>query len=538
MLGALAADRAATADDCPPRVCRQTEVPGEFYFKFDGIRVASDDFLPLLFDKSRYLDELGVSVIDDSRRDGTILVRADPRAVERFLRSQPIYFNRDAAPSEQLERLLKGVLKDLSGVGKVYPNRFVYGPGGACNNAAAAVSVHRNHPCAPDNTETLRRPGEERVLVAVIDSGLGTGPFTGKLWRNLTEIPNSSADNDGNAIAGDFNGASFDVRPPTSDICYNTTHGTKVTGIIAGCCGAAKNVEIMTLRALDGQNCGTAWDVASAIDYAVENKAKIINISWATACDDPDLRRSVHNASREGVLLVAAAGNQLPVRINNNDTCPFYPASYRTDMMLSVNAVGPNGCELEDSRYGDTSVDASALGQNVKTIGVDGSYATLAGTSAAAPVVAGAAVLLAGHTPGWSWPARHKYLLASARPPRYDDLCRPRTATGRIISDASATAPPARFTKPPLDVGARSGRAIDIEWKNDFESESCTEIDFLLSTDGGLTFPVVLHEKVGIGDLALRRDLPSTGAVASAVLRLTCHGTTLSTDSPPFAIEP
>ncbi|RZL42062.1 MAG: peptidase S8 [Pedobacter sp.] len=112
----------------------------------------------------------------------------------------------------------------------------------------------------------------------------------------------------------------------------NADHGTHVSGIIGanrnnsiGILGVANNVSIMTIRVVP-EGDERDKDVANGIRYAVDNGAKVINMSFGKAYkwDKKAVDEAVKYAETKGVLLVHAAGNEN----NNNDIEENYPNKY------------------------------------------------------------------------------------------------------------------------------------------------------------------------------------------------------------------
>ncbi|NIR36682.1 MAG: S8 family serine peptidase, partial [Actinobacteria bacterium] len=84
-------------------------------------------------------------------------------------------------------------------------------------------------------------------------------------------------------------------------------------------------VGLMPLKFLDSDGIGDTAAAVAAIDYAIDNGARVINASWGRGSYSVALRRAVEHAAERGVLFVAAAGNSLPGK--DNDQIPFFPAS-------------------------------------------------------------------------------------------------------------------------------------------------------------------------------------------------------------------
>lgn len=168
-------------------------------------------------------------------------------------------------------------------------------------------------------------------------------------------------------------------------------HGTAVAGIAAastnnalGIAGMGWNSRILSIKVLDSLGSGLTSAIINGIYEAVFRGAKVINLSL-TGSASQSLKDAVDHAVNSGVVVVAAAGNQ-------GVSTPSYPAAYPN--VLSVGAVGADGRKASFSNYGNW-VDLYAPGVNLYTTSIGTSpYAHFTGTSAAAPVVAGAAALM------------------------------------------------------------------------------------------------------------------------------------------------
>jgi subtilisin family serine protease len=163
-------------------------------------------------------------------------------------------------------------------------------------------------------------------------------------------------------------------------------HGTHVAGIVHL---VAPEAQIMPLRVLDANGDGDIFTVAEAILYAIHNGADVINLSLGTPSKSDLLKDVVREATRNGVVVVAAAGNL-------NSKNPQYPAA--VECAISVTAVGPTGVKSEFANF-DTKVDLAAPGESIySTFPTDG-YAWWSGTSMATPFVAGQAALIHSAAP-------------------------------------------------------------------------------------------------------------------------------------------
>lgn len=192
-------------------------------------------------------------------------------------------------------------------------------------------------------------------------------------------------------------------------------HGTHVAGIIGavrdngiGMKGVADQVLIMGVRAVpDGDERDK--DVANAIRYAVDNGAKVINMSFGKAYvkDKQVVDDAVRYAMEKDVLLIHAAGNDS----KNNDKSPSYPNPLYVDSLgfnqgqgeawIEVGATSWNDDDLiaSFSNYGQQTVDLFAPGVDIYSAIPDSEYKESSGTSMAAPVVAGLAALIRSYYP-------------------------------------------------------------------------------------------------------------------------------------------
>lgn len=195
----------------------------------------------------------------------------------------------------------------------------------------------------------------------------------------------------------------------------DSNHGTHVAGIIAakrgngiGIDGIAGdgNVKIMSVRTVPNGD-ERDKDVANAIRYAVDNGAKILNMSFGKAYspDKEIVWDAFKYAEQKGVLLIKAAGND----DLNIDTEIHYPTVYNAQgnpVSNNVITVGSSTSDKEAlkssfSNYGKKSVDVFAPGSDIYSAipTRDGKYKSNSGTSMASPVVAGVAALVWSHYP-------------------------------------------------------------------------------------------------------------------------------------------
>jgi len=205
-------------------------------------------------------------------------------------------------------------------------------------------------------------------------------------------------------------------------------HGTHVSGIIAaernngkGMNGIADNVRIMMIRAVPNGDEHDK-DIALAIRYAVDNGAKVVNMSFGKNLSPEKswVDDAVKYAESRGVLLIHAAGNDSEDvdSVGNFPNPVFKNSKVRANNWITVGASsdpvveeGFNSYTASFSNYGRKEVDVFAPGTRIySTLPGGNKYGNLDGTSMAAPVVTGVAALILEYFPSLS-PAEVKYCI-------------------------------------------------------------------------------------------------------------------------------
>ena len=248
-------------------------------------------------------------------------------------------------------------------------------------------------------------------------------------------------------IVGD-NVDSLDHKPYGNNLLKfaDASHGTGVAGLIGavrgnnyGINGVADNVRIMAIKAVPN---GDEYDkdVANAIHYAVDNGAKIINMSFGKKISPHKewVDEALKYAASKDVLLVLAAGN------DNDDMDK--DTDYPNDLFLDGSAtdadnlinVGASGSHLGDhlagdfSNYGKKMVDVFAPGVKVTTIDTDAEFNTEDGTSFSSPITAGIAALVLEYYPTLSSKQLKQVILASATPLTGTMVYKPGSKTEKV----------------------------------------------------------------------------------------------------------
>jgi thermitase len=242
--------------------------------------------------------------------------------------------------------------------------------------------------------------GSISVTIAVIDSGVDFShpDLASKIWTNPGETSGgkktNGIDDDGDGYVDDWRGWDFVNGDNNPQDDYG--HGTHVSGIAAaasdngiGIAGIAWGAQIMPLKVLDNTGNGADSDVATALIFAANHGAQIINLSLGGDAPAAVMEAAVNYAYGHGATIVAAAGNTGTQGV-------LYPAAYLN--AIAVAATNPDNSRAWFSSYGP-QVDLAAPGVGIYstywTATSGSTYFSLSGTSMATPHVAGVAALLA-----------------------------------------------------------------------------------------------------------------------------------------------
>jgi len=227
--------------------------------------------------------------------------------------------------------------------------------------------------------------GSDRVRVAVLDTGID---------YNHPELADFIDKN-----------SSYNFIDNNSDAMDYNNHGTHVAGIISakgdngnGTAGVMWESELMAVKVLGDDGNGSEWSLAQGILYAaglLDNQprqtADIINLSLGMS--DPNhvpktLKRAIERAAAEGIIIVAASGN-------NGSRGVIYPAAFPD--VIAVGALEENGSDMPEvtsySNYGP-EIDVTAPGSLIYSTLADDKFGYMSGTSMAAPHVSGLAGLM------------------------------------------------------------------------------------------------------------------------------------------------
>lgn len=250
-----------------------------------------------------------------------------------------------------------------------------------------------------------------RPIVAVIDTGVDySHPIfqqSGAMWNNPGETPGNGIDDDGNGYIDDVYGYDFHNRD--SSPMDDDEHGTHCAGIILGIgqdifatsLEPAK-VRIMALKFLGADGSGATSDAISAIYYAVNNGAQVINNSWGGSNYSQALHDALNYAYQHKVFVASAAGNGRNGVGYDTDATPLFPASYPVPGQAAVAASTDWDNLASFSNFGASSVHVAAPGVSILSSIPNNSYRYMSGTSMAAPFISGLAALALREAPNLS----------------------------------------------------------------------------------------------------------------------------------------
>ncbi|TYP52426.1 S8 family peptidase [Thermosediminibacter litoriperuensis] len=264
----------------------------------------------------------------------------------------------------------------------------------------------------------LQKLSEDPIIDFIEDDYIATiqGVPTGKVFirRQRQEIPwgvkKVAAQSAWNACRGEgvrvgiidtgIDLSHPDLKDNIKDVCGvldckniidDNGHGTHVAGTIAaldndiGVVGVAPNVEIYAVKAFDKNGRGSISTIVEALNWCLEKKVHVVNMSFGVKNRSFALRRAIEKLHKNNVVLVAAAGNM------GKEDSVLYPAKYPE--VIAVAASNRNDEPANFSSSGP-EVDIIAPGVDIPSTHKNGGYKLMSGTSMATPHVTGAAALV------------------------------------------------------------------------------------------------------------------------------------------------
>lgn len=248
--------------------------------------------------------------------------------------------------------------------------------GGTGIVAVIDTGVDVNHPVLsavllPGYDFTRNQPGASEWLDV---SGLENGPTNNNTQNQQPGYVQQSTA----AVLDQSTAAVLDGDPYAA-----FGHGTMTSGLIHL---VAPKAKILPLKAFSSDGTGELSNIISALYYAVQHHANVVNMSFDLASSSPALNQAVTYANKAGVVLVAAAGNE-------STSAPVYPAAM-TGYVVGIASTTDWDSRSSFSNYGSRDVWIAAPGENIVSTFPGGTYGSASGTSFSAPIVAGTVSLL------------------------------------------------------------------------------------------------------------------------------------------------
>lgn len=276
-----------------------------------------------------------------------------------------------------------------------------------------SFSLHTQ--AAIPNTTPVHKPKadiqkelRQDIVVAVIDTGadINHKDLKDSIWINEGESgldrfgrnkATNGLDDDDNGFVDDVHGWNFVKN--NNDVSDQEGHGTHISGIIQQefekqrtSSTSPQSVRLMILKYYDAsaEDEQNVMNTVKAIEYATKMNARIINYSGGGESPFSLEFKALQQANQQGILLVAAAGNNN----SNTDLRRFYPANYPLQNIISVAATDKDGELVSFSNYGSNSIDIAAIGQQVLSTLPNNKYGRMSGTSQATAYVTGVSAAL------------------------------------------------------------------------------------------------------------------------------------------------
>lgn len=217
---------------------------------------------------------------------------------------------------------------------------------------------------------TLAASSGRTVRVAILDTGLAA--TVGADIRNKVVAETNLVDN--TSIALD---AAIGLNSNHDGILDGEVgHGTMVASIINT---VAPQAELIVVRISDSDGQTNSWDIMKGVQFAIDNGAEVINMSFGSLEKSPLIKQAVAYAESHGAVVVSGVGN-------SNTEESYYPAKIST--VISVAAVNPDRTKSSFSNWAG-SVDVAAPGYSIATEYLTGLLGQWEGTSFSAAYVSG-----------------------------------------------------------------------------------------------------------------------------------------------------
>ncbi len=379
-------------------------------------------------------------------------------------------------------------------------------------------------------------------VVCIIDGGTNWQheDLMANMWVNPGETAGNLMDDDFNGYVDDVHGWDFrdndgNPRGNWNATPSNSNHGTHTAGLMAavtdngvGIACASWNPRLMAVNASSTNDNSIGYGYEGIV-YAADNGADIVSLSWGGFDTSQAEQDIIDYAVAQGVLVIAAAGN-------NNATRPFYPAAYR-DVIAVANVWGSG--PAVDQRYSTGSgsnyggwIDVAATGTAVYSTHDFNStnvYGSSTGTSMSAPVAAGVAALIKALHPTWGPLEVGEQLrvtcdnINALNPSTVDLLGRGRVNAFRAVTESSPAVRLVDWTLQDADANGELNQGESVTVSFDARNHLASVTDLVLTLSSPSPHVTVVDGSESIGALA-------TGATTSAA---NAFSFTVSPSAPP-----
>jgi subtilisin family serine protease len=358
------------------------------------------------------------------------------------------------------------------------PNDPSFGSMWGMNNTGQSGGVVDADIDAPEAWDITT--GSASVVVGMVDSGIDYNhpDLNDNIWINTLETPGNGVDDDANGFIDDVRG--WDWWSNDNDPADQNSHGTHTAGTVGaegnnatGVTGVNWDVTLIALKIGGAGPSVSGAAAVSAMNYvlALKNRVtqpvnvKVTNHSWGGGGFDSFMNGAIAQHAANGIITVCAAGNNG----SNNDSFPFYPATYNQPNNISVGNHTRFNTRNSGSNFGASTVHLFAPGTDILSTVPGGGYSSaFTGTSMAAPHVAGTVALLYAAAPCASYTTvRNAILQGVDTSANYGGLCttggrlNARNALDRVVNI------PAAPGQPDLDAASDNGQFNNDNITND-----------------------------------------------------------------------
>ncbi|MBC7368154.1 MAG: S8 family serine peptidase, partial [Undibacterium sp.] len=298
----------------------------------------------------------------------------------------------------------------------------------------------------------------------------------------------------------------FDTGPgsfpaPRGEAGHGTGAAALAAGLAADAPGVAPAANLISIRVTGADGLSDIFTVARGITAAVDAGAQVINISLGGYATTGVLTAAIDYAEAHGALIVAAAGNDQATQLT-------WPAA--DPRVVSVGAVDAIGQQVTFSNS-SPQLQISAPGYGVQTAWLDGQRVYVDGTSASAPIVAGAIAAVMSVNPGFTAARAWEVLATTA-------------------SDAGAPGADADYGRGILNVGwamtYHDHTRVDPAISHHYYDAANSQMDFVVQNRGGQSVSGLTLD-VDTNGFTLSYRVPSLAPAASTVITIPVDQKTL-----------